>query len=359
MLCSSIASAQIQHNNPLKTRLDTVVHQAALAYFKDTNRVGFSLGFIADQKKHQYYYGETSPNSGVLPSPTSIYEIGSITKTFTGLLVAHAVEEGKMDLKTDIRNYLPKDNFPNLQYADGAPVKLVYLLAHVARFPNNFIDDPTGKPNTEKYFLEQLHQIKLDSLNEFKYSYSNVGYQLIGYMLENIYKMSFEELVQKYIAKPLKMTDTKVSYPLVNKRQLLMGFNASKVEAKSISAVLPAAGALRSTLPDMLNYLAYQMEEKDEAVKFTHKITSGDIDRGAHGIQWAIGKLWNWDYYFQTDGGTYGFRSFCMIYPDDQLSFVILSNQTDNNAGGGLYRVTAAIYNELVKKIMPQAKTKK
>ncbi len=349
MLCSIFVSAQALHNNPLKTRLDTVVHQAALAYLKDNNRVGFSLGFIANKNRHQYHYGETAPGSGVLPSSTSIYEIGSITKTFTGVLVAHAVKEGKMDLKADIRNYLP-GNFPNIQYPNGDPVKLIYVLAHVAMFPNSFVDDPTGKPTTEAYFLDQLHQVKLDSLKEFKYAYSNVGYQLVGYMLENIYKMSFDELVQKYIAKPLRMTHTKVSYPLLDQPQLLKGFNATKTESKSISASFPAAGALRSTLPDMLNYLNYQMEAKDSVVKFTHKITSGDIDKGAHGIQWAIGKLWNWDYYLQTDGGTYGFRSFCMIYPDDQLSFIVLSNQTDNNAGGGLYRVTAAIYNELMKR---------
>lgn len=348
VLSIHIAFAQALNNNPLKTRLDSIVHQAALAYLKDNNRVGFSLGFIANQHKYQYHYGETAPGSGVLPSSRSIYEIGSITKTFTGILVAHAVKGGKMDLKADIRKYL-RGNFSNIQYPNGDPVKLIYLLAHVAKFPNSFIDDPTGKPTTEAYFLEQLHQIKLDSLKEFKYEYSNVGYKLMGYMLENIYKMSFDELVQKYIAKPLRMTHTKVSYPILDQPQLLKGFNSTKTEAKSIATAFPAAGALRSTLPDMLSYLNYQMMTKDPVVKFTHKITSGNIDQGAHAIQWAIGKLWNWDYYLQTDGGTYGFRSFCMIYPDDQISFIVLSNQTDDNAGGGLYRITATIYNELKK----------
>lgn len=348
VLGSHIASAQALNNNPLKTRIDSIVHQAALAYFKDNNRVGFSLGFIANQRKYQYHYGETAPGSGVLPGSKSIYEIGSITKTFTGILVAHAVKEGKMDLKADIRKYL-SGNFPNLQYPNGDPIKLIYILAHVAKLPNSFVDDPSGKPFTESYFLNQLHNIKLDSLKEFKYAYSNVGYQLVGYMLEQVYQMSFDNLVQKYITKPLKMTHTKVSYPTLDEPQLLKGFNSTKTEAKSISAAFPAAGALRSTLPDMLYYLNYQMIAKDPIVKFTHKITSGDIDQGAHAIQWATGKLWNWDYYLQTDGGTYGFRSFCMIYPDDQLSFIILTNQTDNNAGGGLYRITATIYNELKK----------
>ncbi len=58
--------------------------------------------------------------------PSSIYEIGSITKTFTGLLVAHAIGEGKMKLDEDIRKYLP-GNFPTLQYPSGEPMRVGYL----------------------------------------------------------------------------------------------------------------------------------------------------------------------------------------------------------------------------------------
>ena len=347
--------AQAISDNPLKTRLDSVVDKAAKNYMKDNNRVGFSIGFIANNKKYTYNYGETAIGSKKLPTAQSIYEIGSLTKTFTGLLVAHAVQEGKMDYQADIRRYLP-EGFSNLQYPNGAPVKLIYLIAHVSKFPNSFKEDPNGAPFTEEYFLKNLHEIKLDSLKEFKYAYSNVGYQLLGYMLERIYQKSFNDLVQQYITQPLKMNNTKIVFPEQVQGNILKGYTAQKEEAPAQPTTFVGAGGLRSTLNDMLNYLQYQIEEKDPLVKLSHRITSGNIDEEAHAFQWAIGKTWNWDNYIRTDGGTRGFRSFCMMYPDYNLSFIVLSNQTDNSAGGGLYRITAAIFNEL--KQQQIAKTK-
>jgi D-alanyl-D-alanine-carboxypeptidase/D-alanyl-D-alanine-endopeptidase len=339
--------AQSPNDNPLKTKLDSVVDKAARTYLINPKRVGFSLGFIANGKTYIYNYGETAPGSGKIPTQHSIYEIGSITKTFTGLLVAHAIKEGKMELTADIRKYLP-DSYPNLQYPGGGEVKVAYLLAHVAKFPNASIEDPKGDLSTS-YFLEQLHNVKLDSLKEFKYAYSNLGYQLLGYMLERIYQKSFQDLVQQYINGPLKMIHTKVSFNSNDPVEVLKGFNAEKLEAKAMPFTFPGPGGLRSNLSDMLKYLKYQMDAKDAEVKFTQQITSGDIDNGAHAIQWAMGKLWNWDYYYQIDGGTPGFRTFCMFYPAYNMGFIVLSNQTDAGAAGGLYKITAAIFNELKK----------
>jgi D-alanyl-D-alanine-carboxypeptidase/D-alanyl-D-alanine-endopeptidase len=337
-------NAQILNDNPLKTKLDSVVHKACLNYFKDSKRVGLSLGFTKDDKSFTYNYGETSPGLGSIPSDKSVYEIGSITKTFTGLLVANAVVEGRLKLTDDIRKYLPKE-FVNLQYPDGGAVKVIYLLAHVSKLPKSFPE--SNKLNIEQDFIENFQAIKLDTLKEYKYSYSNIGYQLLGYMLEKIYHMSYQDLVQKFIANPLKMKQTYVSFK--DSSQILKGYNKNKEEALTTPLPFPAAGSLRSNVSDMLKYLKYQLDAKDEITKLTHRITSGDIDKEAHAIQWSVGKLWNWDYYLTTDGGTSGFRSFCILYPDYKTGFIILSNQTDETAGGALYRITAAIFDELKK----------
>ncbi|MEE1946639.1 serine hydrolase domain-containing protein [Pedobacter sp. KR3-3] len=345
MLGLSLA-AQTLSDNPLKTKLDSVVDKAAQAYLKNNTRVGFSIGFIDNHKKYTYNYGETAVGSHKTPTAQSIYEIGSITKTFTGLLVAHAVKEGKMDYQADIRKYLPA-GFANLQYPDGKPVKVIYLIAHASKFPNSLKEDPTGATLTEAGFLQQIHEIKLDSLKEFKYAYSNVGYQLLGYVLERIYQQPYNNLVQQYIAQPLKMANTKVTFPANAQSNILKGYNAKKEEAKAFPTVFVAAGGLRSNVNDMLNYLSYQLAEKDEEIKMSHRITSGDIDKEAHAFQWSLGKTANWDYYLYTDGGTPGFRTFCMLYPDYNVGIVVLSNQTDPSAGGGLYRITSSILNEL------------
>jgi CubicO group peptidase (beta-lactamase class C family) len=157
-----------------------------------------------------------------------VYEIGSITKTFSGLLIAYAIAEGKMNLNTDIRNYLGVD-FSNLQYPNGDAVKLGYVIGHTAQLPNSFSDEWDANRTTNR-FLEELHGIKLDTLRAFKYAYSNAGYQLLGYILERLYGTSYENLLQRYITRPLGMKHTTTRIAQSNKKDLLKGYDAKRQE---------------------------------------------------------------------------------------------------------------------------------
>jgi len=101
---------------------------------------------------------------------------------------------------------------------------------------------------------------------------------------------------------------------------------------------------MKSTAADMLSYLQYQLQDKDEAVKLTHRILYGNIDDNAHSFQWEVGKTWNWDYYLRGDGGTNGFRCLCVMYPDYGVGIIVLSNETDDNVGRSLYNLAGAIF---------------
>jgi D-alanyl-D-alanine-carboxypeptidase/D-alanyl-D-alanine-endopeptidase len=182
-------------DNPMKSALDSAIDKLVTDYMKWGKRVGISLGVNYKGQSFTYNYGETSPGSGILPSERSVYEIGSITKTFTGLLMAHAITEHRIALSDDIRKFLP-GSFPNLQYPNGDPVKVGYLLAHTAQFPNSF-GDVNGTVNRNDAFIDSLRKVKLDSLKSFRYRYSNVGYQLLGLILENVYKKSYADLISR------------------------------------------------------------------------------------------------------------------------------------------------------------------
>ncbi|QNR86002.1 beta-lactamase family protein [Pedobacter riviphilus] len=335
-------------DNPMRSPIDSAVAKLMAAYMQEGRRVGISIGINYKGKSYTYNYGETAPGSKKLPSSNSIYEIGSITKTFTGLLIAHAITEGKMSLNDDIRKFLP-GNFPNLQYKNGGPVKIGYLLAHTAQFPNSF-GNVSGKPIETPTFLDSLHQVKLDSLKSFRYAYSNVGYQLLGLILENIYQKTYYQLISQYITSPLGMVRTALNYSVKYADGQLSGYDANREAVGNMPSTLPGAGSLHSSVSDMLKYLKYQNVENNPALKLSHRIITGDIDNVAHAFQWEIGKTWNWDQYLRVDGGTNGFRSFCLIYPLSQIEIVILSNQKDDSAGVGLYRVASGIY-KVVKEI--------
>ena len=341
-LSISLISFGQKSDNAMKSKLDSVVDKLMENYMKSGKRVGVSIGVSYNGMRVTYNYGEIYPGAAILPTEKSNYEIGSITKTFTGLLVAHAIEEGKINLNDDIRKFLPEE-LSNLQYPGGQPVKIAYLLAHTSRFPNSF-DNTLKNANEKERFLKFLKEIKLDSLRSFTYDYSNVGYQVLGIILERVYQKTYDELIDRYITRPLGMKHTKSIYNAAEKSLLLQGHDKERKVANPVAADLPAAGGLRSTVQDMLKYLDYQNKESDASVKLTHRIIVGDVDKEAYGFQWAIGKTWNWNQYLRIDGGTNGFRSFCVMYPMDRINIVLLSNQKDETAGLELYKVATGIY---------------
>lgn len=115
LLFGNLCFAQARNDNPMKTRLDSVVNKAANLYLSKPGRMGISIGITKHKGTWRYNYGKIAPGSNESPSSNSIYEIGSITKTFTGLLVAKAIVEGRISLNDDICKYLP-ESFPNLIY---------------------------------------------------------------------------------------------------------------------------------------------------------------------------------------------------------------------------------------------------
>ncbi|WP_315824264.1 serine hydrolase domain-containing protein [Paraflavitalea speifideaquila] len=308
---------------------------------KDSSRVGCSIGVLLHGKKCTYHYGESARGTHRLPTNESLYEIGSMTKTFTGLLVAHAIGEGRIKLNDDIRKYLP-GTFPHLQYPSGDPLKIGYLLAYTSQLPNSFVR-AADETLTDTSFIRQLAALRPDTLKPFTYRYSNAGYQVLGRILEHIYGATYQQLLERYITKPLGMHATTITIDQQQRTDLLKGYDAAGLEAPSIYTSFPAAGSIKSTLSDMLKYLHYQLQEKEVAVKMTHRILYGNIDDGATCFQWATGKTWNWDYYFRADGGTPGFRTFYSFYPDYDLAIVLLSNQNNDTAGRKLYELSAAI----------------
>ena len=97
--------------------IDSIVKHAASNFIASGSRVGFSIGVIKNSSTYKYNFGVVQKVKSKTPTEQTIYEIGSVTKTFTSLLLAEAVTENKVKLSDDIRKYLPGD-YPNLQFHD-------------------------------------------------------------------------------------------------------------------------------------------------------------------------------------------------------------------------------------------------
>jgi D-alanyl-D-alanine-carboxypeptidase/D-alanyl-D-alanine-endopeptidase len=339
-----------------KTRLDTVMQRLGTAFLQQPTRVGLSVGIIENGQTYFYNFGSIEKGKGQLPTSQTVYEIGSISKTFTSLLLAHAVLEKRVSLNDDIRKYLP-GAYPNLAFG-GQPIKLVHLANTTSRLPDN-LPEPTAPRSadpdsavagivkslrgyTKQNFYDDLHQARLDTLPGVLARHSNVATQLLAYILESVYQAPYADLLARYINKPLQLNG------LVSTAPLPIGYNEKGHPMPRLDLpTVVAAGGLRYSAADMVKYLRYQLAEKDPAVVLAHQPTWGNIDDQAIGFNWNLSKTVDSKRSLQHSGGTFGCASYCEFYPDQKFGIVLLSNESDVSTQGSLEAVATQLMEAL------------
>jgi len=337
--CKAQTFNNIQTDNPQKTGVDSTIHKCVSEIFNDNPRFGLSIGIIKNDLEFFYNYGSIDKDISILPTSTTIYEIGSITKTFTGILLAQAVLDNKIKLDDDIRIYLNED-YKNLEY-NGIPIRIINLANHTAGLPEDIYADtlykmknPTMfdiinvyKGDSGSIFLKGLHNVKLESQPGIKIQYSNTGIIILGNILENLYGISYPKLLEKYITNPLRMTNTNIVFFESDTANYTKGYDkVGNIMPHITFQIAGAAGGLKSTIYDMAQYVKANLKETNYAIKLSHKLTT-DIKGNGFGLGWQIrrsifgySQLWH-------DGGEPGFSSYCMIIPSKNIGIICLMNQ--------------------------------
>ena len=328
---------------------------------KAPEAVGLSIGIYHIDKAHYYHFGTTDKGSQHSPTASTLYEIGSLTKTFISTLLAVAVLEGRVTLDDDIRVYLPEP-YPNLAY-QGQPIKMVHLANLTSELPNWLPDKPDlfqgvvpdsipsvllklHKNYTRQDFYHDLHTIQLKTPPGTLTRHSNVAAQLLAFILEKVYQKPIDSLVKQYITQPLEMHNT----ALIDKQTGLMakGYDAKGNQMPYIAAMrnLQEAGGLTSTVSDMVRYLKFQLDEANKVVRLTHQRTVKTAE-GVVGLNWHVDKTATGDREIWHTGGTFGFSSYVVLYPERKLGIVILANESDGTTQSKLVGVARQLANGL------------
>lgn len=194
-----------------------------------------------------------------------------------------------MKLDDDIRKYLD-GTYPNLEY-NKQPITLLQLSNTTSGIPNwlplftkeitNASPDSTCYAiekvygnYTEKDFLKALHSVVLDTVPGFKNSHSNGAALLLTYILEKVYKTSFENLVTKYVLSPNKMSNTSFLASKTNTKLLAKGYNSSGNEMPCFAAnILKGVGGLNSTTSDLLKFIRLQLDTTKSIINLSHQKT--------------------------------------------------------------------------------------
>lgn len=336
-------------DNPLRDGIDSAVHRGALQLFAATRVVGMSVGVATPAGARTYGYGRTSLGDERVPTAKTRYSIASITKTFTATLLARAAVEGRIGLDDDIRRYLPGD-YPNLAFA-GHPIRVRHLITHLSGLPRNVSDSSASVPGgTRARLLAELHHVVLDTVPGVRFAYSNAAAQLLGFILEDIHHRSFAQLVESRIARPLRMSSTRLALSGADRSRMAVGYDSSgKAIDVSRFEALQAAGALSSTVTDMLAYLRWHAAERDSAVRLTHAPT---LSMGEYqiGLNWQMmsrdGRRTIWQ-----DGGLPGYTSLAAFSPELDLRVAILT--TGHDYTNGLSVLASGILTALDRRAVP------
>lgn len=280
--------------------------------------------------------GSISDKKAIPPDGGSLFEIASITKVFTSLILADMVVKHQVNLDDPISKYLPAS--VNVPVIKGKPITLLHLATHSVgwpRMPDNY--DPQNPDNPfADYTTEQLYDYV--SRSDFMYapgtwfSYSNSGYGLLGNILSLIANKPYETLVKERVCAPLGMTNTTITLTPDQKSKLAIGHTEYGAPAPNWDMpAIAGNGALRSNMNDMLTFAAANLglvkTDLYPAMQLAHvpHISKGP-NEGQVTLGWTLEKANNGDEYLWKDGTTAGYRSIVLLNRTKKTGVVILSN---------------------------------
>lgn len=304
-----------------------------------------AIGMIDKDGRTIFCEGKPSANAEKPADENTVYEIGSISKVFTTTLLADAVERGDAALDDPISKYLPAGT--HAPQRNGKEITLFDLATHrsgLPRMPDNMpladADDPYAD-YTRDLLFEFINGVELQRDIGEKYEYSNLGVGLLGALLAQQAGVSYEQLMLDRITRPLGMESTVITLSPALEKRFATG-HAGGIETSHWNIPgLAGAGAIRSTVNDMLTFMAANMGLADTplagAMKRAHE---GRLETGVDNMLVALG--WHVNNAHDTEiiwhnGGTGGFHSFCGFRPDTQTGVVVLTNDAANIDDIGLH----------------------
>ncbi|MGN6418607.1 MAG: serine hydrolase domain-containing protein [Pseudobacter sp.] len=360
LISSDSASAQTS-----QVKMDSLATNLGETFMKDKQAVGLSIGVYNNGNISFYNFGSTEKGKSLKPTQNTVYEIGSVTKAFVSLILANAVLEKKIHLSDDIKKYLD-GSYPNLEY-NKRPVTVEHLANSTSGIPNwlpatpqeilnapedstAFLRDRIYGAYTNKDFFDALHKVELDTIPGFKSRHSNAAAQLLACILEKVYGTSIDKLVKKYVSGPNKMNNTSFLASTSNNKSLAVGYNEKGIQMPYFTASsMKGVGGLNSTTADLVNFIRLQLNKNNKAVALTHK-QSFNAGYYSIGLTWLRYKHANGNHQVWTDGGTYGFVSYIVFYPEINSGVVVLSNESDDTAPGKLGNIAYQLFDLMQKK---------
>ncbi len=294
---------------------------------------GLAIGLVNEKGTQIVGYGRVSEQNAAPPAGDTVFEIGSISKVFTGLMLAEMAEKHVVQLDEPVQKLL--GDSLTVPKRGEREITLVDLATHTSglpRMPANFSPKDQANPYAD-YTVEQMAKFvsgyKLPRGPGTRSDYSNLGFGLLGHALALKSGMSYEALLRKKICEPLGMDDTGITLDDARKARLAQGHDADGDAAANWDLpTLAGAGAIRSTATDMLKFLAANAGviktlidpaiAASHVVHFKNPTGSNDV-----ALAWQVRKDGSLDWH---NGETGGYHSFAGFVPEKHAGVIVLCN---------------------------------
>jgi CubicO group peptidase (beta-lactamase class C family) len=294
---------------------------------KDQKDIQLAVGIMQDGVIEVFVYGE---NGALISNEGTTYEIGSLTKTFTAALLCKASYENDVDLDGSISMWLdlPNENhYPTIKQ----------ILTHTSGYRNFYFETPMisnyFNEDNDFYGIDKrkvLERIRRTTLTDkhYDFKYSNFGMAVGGLVIEEVYNQTYEEVLEHYIKNDLNLKNTYLN--------LTKSADNDYWSWKSTDAYVPA-GALLSTIDDMIRYADLQLQDESYLLGCHQKVYDVQDQSSRHlkmgirvdgvGIGWMIDEV---DDIIWHNGATTNYNSYLGFHKDSQTAVVVLSNLGPN-----------------------------
>ncbi|EIJ2379061.1 beta-lactamase [Vibrio alginolyticus] len=343
----------------VSSQLKSVVDECAKGLINEYDIPGLAVAVTIDGKRYFYNYGLADVSKGSLVTNDTIFELGSISKTFAATLTGYTQEKGKLDMDDKVKDYIPE-----LENSALGNTKLVNVATYTAGgLPLQFPSEVTNDAEMMQYYKTWKPEYEAGT----KRKYSNPSIGLFGYIGALSMKSDYTEMMETVILPELGMTNTFVDVPKDKLNNYAFGYSSEGKPVKVNPGILDAqAYGIKSTSLDMLQYIEANMGQAqlntdiENALERTHtkyfdtdtftqavgwegydypvslsqllKGNSSDVILKAKPVQASVSGTLGRDVWYNKTGSTGGFGAYVAYVPSEKIGIVILANKNYPNA---------------------------
>jgi CubicO group peptidase (beta-lactamase class C family) len=312
---------------------------------------GAAIGILYQDQTYTAGFGVTNVDHPIPVTDETLFQIGSISKTFTCLAIMRLVEQGRLDLRGAVRSYVPE--FAVADETASAQTTLWHLLTHMSGWVGDFFENTGAGDDALAVYVGKMAELEQLAPIGTVWSYNNAGFSVAGRVIEQVTGQCYEDAMRELVFEPLGLARCFYGPADVITHRFAVGHGGGRGEAKVLRpwplprAVHPAGGIVCDA-HQLLRYARFQMgdgtvagEGGQERTALVQPETLAEMhapqasrwgEREQIGLAWFIDEI-DGTRQLSHGGGTVGQISLLALYPAHQLAMVILTNASE---GGGV-----------------------